>query len=118
MAVPVFIDSYNATGSHIQSNDGVCNFPVPSSPLSLQMGTAPGALGPVYHVVPTQSHSGTYTALRIRARKVSGALATAYNVRFVYDHSTDTWTWGPDASTMFSFSVVPNYALIVCPTKD
>lgn len=114
----VFISNFDATGTGILSHDGECNYPAPSSPIYLKKGTAPGLLGPVYYIVPSQSHSGTHTALKIQVRNVSGASSADYNSQFTYNPTSHTWSWRSDASTLFYFSVIPNYALYMCPGRD
>lgn len=104
-----------ASGGGIQASNGICVYPTNPSPLQLQRGITGGTLGPVYYIVPSAAHSGgTYTALKLQVKNVTGSISDDYNAGFAYETSTHSWTWHSDAPTTFSITVIPNYALTEC----
>lgn len=74
--------------------------------LILVNGSTAGTSGPVYYIKPNSSGWTYPKILKLRVKNVSGATYDGYNRYFVYDSTTNTWSWDGTATTYYELSVV------------
>lgn len=100
----------SSTASVLKVNgfhNGTC-----SSPMPLNAGSTPGALGPLYYIIPNQGGASYSARAMLKLWVKNSSWPNNHNgAFFTYNVSNNTWTPSNDAGSYFTWQVITGSAL-------